>query len=69
LEDNQLGGCRLDPKKIGTRTFPADFCFALGFFEGGVSRYAVIPLIVALSSGHSDITRFRPWSPIAPKRK
>jgi len=31
----------------------------------GVSRYADTPLIVALSPGHSDITRFRPWSPIA----
>ena len=31
----------------------------------GVSRYAATPLIVALSPGHSDITRFRPWSPIA----
>ena len=30
-----------------------------------MSRYAVTPLIVALSPGHSDITRFRPWSPIA----
>jgi len=30
-----------------------------------VSRYATTPLIVALSPGHSDITRFRPWSPIA----
>jgi len=30
-----------------------------------VSRYAATPLIVALSSGHSDITRFRPCSPIA----
>ena len=29
-----------------------------------MSRYAATPLIVALSSGHSDITRFRPWSPI-----
>jgi len=29
-----------------------------------VSRYAVIPLIVALSLGHSDITRFRPWSSV-----
>jgi len=29
-----------------------------------VSRYAAAPLIVALSPGHSDITRFRPWSPI-----
>ena len=35
------------------------------FFGGGVSRYATTPLIVALSPGHSDITRFRPWSPIA----
>jgi len=30
-----------------------------------MDRYAAIPLIVALSPGHSDITRFRPWSPIA----
>jgi len=30
-----------------------------------VSRYAATPFIVALSPGHSDITRFRPWSPIA----
>jgi len=30
-----------------------------------VSRYAPTPLIVALSLGHSDITRFRPWSTIA----
>ena len=30
-----------------------------------MSRYAPTPLIVALSLGHSDITRFRPWSPIA----
>ena len=30
-----------------------------------MSRYAAIPLIVALSPGHSDITRFRPWSPMA----
>jgi len=30
-----------------------------------VSRYAATPLIVALSPGHSDITRFRPWSSIA----
>ena len=34
-----------------------------------MSRYAATPLIVALSPGHSDITRFRPWSPIAPDRK
>jgi len=30
-----------------------------------VSRYAATPLFVALSPGHSNITRFRPWSPIA----
>jgi len=39
--------------------------FALGIFWGGVSRYSATPLIVALSPGHCDITRFRPWSPIA----
>ena len=30
-----------------------------------MSRYAATPFIVALSLGHSDITRFRPRSPIA----
>jgi len=30
-----------------------------------VSRYAATPFIVSLSPGHSDITWFRPWSPIA----
>ena len=30
-----------------------------------MSRYAATLLIVALSPGHSDITRFRPWPPIA----
>jgi len=35
------------------------------FFWGGVSRYAATALIVALSPGHSDTTRFRPWSKIA----
>jgi len=39
--------------------------FALGIFWGGVSRYATTPLIVALSPGHSDITRVSPWPPIA----
>jgi len=54
-------------QKIEARTFPADFCTRN--FWGGVSRYAATPLIAALSPGHSDITRFRPWSPIAPDRK
>ena len=44
-----------------------DFC--TWNFWGGVNRYAANPLIVALSPGHSDITRFRPWSPIAPNEK
>jgi len=39
--------------------------FALGIFWGGVSRYAIAPLIVVLSLGHSDINRFCPLSPIA----
>jgi len=30
-----------------------------------LNRYAATPLIVALSPGHSDITRFCPLSPIA----
>ena len=30
-----------------------------------MSCYAATPFIVASSPGHSDITRFRPWSPIA----
>ena len=30
-----------------------------------MNRYAATPLIVALSPGHSDITRFRPWSLVA----
>jgi hypothetical protein len=32
---------------------------------GRGDRYAATLLIVALSPGHSDITRFRPWSRIA----
>jgi hypothetical protein len=37
----------------------------LSEFLGDVSRYVAIPLIVALSLGHSDITRFLSWSPHA----
>ena len=35
------------------------------FFGGGVSLYTSTLLIVALSPGHRDITRFQPWSPVA----
>jgi len=63
LEDIQCRGSCLDPKKSRQEIFQR--IFALGIFWDGVSRYATIPLIVALSPGHSDITRFHPWSPIA----
>ena len=42
--------------------FSADF--AMGIFWGWVSRYAATTLIAALSSVHSDITRYFPWPPI-----
>ena len=51
--------------EIEVKNFPADFCTRNFLGRGGVSRYAATPLIVALSPGRSDITRFRPWSPIA----
>ena len=54
---------RIDPKKLRRELFK--WIFALGIFWGRVSRYAATSLIVALSPGHSDITRFRTWSPIA----
>jgi len=57
----------LTPKNRG-ENFSSGF-FALGIFGGGVSRYAATPLVVTLSPGHSDITRFHPWLPIAPERK
>jgi len=62
LEDNQCGGCCLDPKKSRRELFQR--IFALGIIWGGVSRYVATPLIVSLLPGNSDITRFRPWSPI-----
>ena len=50
------------PKKSRRELFQRTV--ALGSFWGRASRYAVTPLIVGLSPGHSDITRFRPWSPV-----
>ena len=52
------------PKNRGRRKLFSRI-FVLGNFWAGVSRYAATPLIDALSPGHSDKTRFRPWSPIA----
>ena len=50
------------PKNRG-ENFPADFC-TRNFLGRGepLCRHS---MIVALSPGHSDISRFRPWSPIA----
>ena len=53
----------LIPKNRG-KNFSSGFLHS-EIFGGGVSRYAASPMIVALSPGHSVITRFRPWSPIA----
>jgi len=54
----------LSPKNQDRREL-FQWIFPLGIFWGGVSCYTTTPLIVALSPGHSDITRFHPWSPIA----
>ena len=57
----------LFPKKSRRELFQR--IFALRIFWGGVSRYAATPLVVALSLGHSDITRFCPWSPVATENR
>jgi hypothetical protein len=49
LEDNQLGGYRLHPKKSMRKLF--QHIFTLGNFWDGVSHYAATPLIYALSLG------------------
>jgi hypothetical protein len=56
----------LIPKSRGRRELFQQL-IAIGKFWGlgGVSRYAATLLIVALSSGYSDVTMFRPWSPTA----
>ena len=59
----------LIPKNRGRREL-FQRIFVLGFFlGGGVNCYASTPLIVALFPGHNYITRYCPWSPIAPDRK
>ena len=54
------------PKNRG-ENFSSTFLLSefFGAGRGGVSRYAATPLIVALSPGHSAITKYRPWPPIA----
>ena len=56
-------GTVLIPKKSRRELFQR--IFALEIFWVWVSRYAATTVIVALSRSHSDITRFRPWSPVA----
>jgi len=62
LEDN-VEDLIITPKNLGEKFFQS--IFALGSFWGGVSRYAAFALTVVLSAGHSDINRFRSWSPVA----
>ena len=52
----------LIPKTRGD-CFSSEF-FHSEYFLGAVSHYATTPLIV-ISPGHIDVTRFRPWWPIA----
>ena len=56
------GDAVVNPKNSRRELFQR--IIALGFL-GEVSRLAATLLIIALFPGHSDITRFRPWSPIA----
>ena len=51
----------LIPKNLGVKV-PANFIYTRNFLRWGepLCRHSI-----ALSPGHSDITRFRPWSPIA----
>ena len=56
-----MGGCCLDPKK--SRQELSHRIFEIGVFWDGLSHYAATPLSVALSLHHSNVTRFRPWSP------
>ena len=63
LEDNQWGGCLLDPKKSRRVLFQR--FYTLGIFWDWVSSYAVTPFFVTLSPGHTNTTRFRSWSSIA----
>ena len=61
LEDDQWGDYPFDPKKSLRDILQR--IFALGIIWGEVSRYAATALIFTLSPAHSDITRFRAWSP------
>jgi len=54
----------LIPKKLRREIIQRNFAHGI-LGGGGVSHYAATPVIVALSPGHSAITRFLPWSPIA----
>ena len=55
-------------QKFEAKIYAGDFC-TRKLWAGELSRYAATSFNVALSPSRSDITRFRPWSPIAPDRK
>ena len=67
LEDNQWGGCRLDPKKSRRELFQRIFALRIFWDRAGwddpLCRHSIDCCFVS-SLGHSDITRFHPWSPI-----
>jgi hypothetical protein len=52
----------LSQKKSRQELYQQTFLLGIFWDGGGVSGYAATPLIAALSPGHSDITRFCPWS-------
>ena len=63
MEGNQRGACRLDPKKSRRERTSEFFLHSENLRWGEpLCRQS---MIVALSPGDSDITRFRPWSPMA----
>ena len=52
------------PENRGDK-FSSGFLHSGSFFwKGGARSYSATRLIVALSPGNRDITRFRPWSQI-----
>jgi hypothetical protein len=52
----------LIPKNRSENFF--QWILVLGIFWDWVSRYTTTTLIVGLYPGHTEITRFHPWSPI-----
>ena len=51
--------------KYRGENFYSEFLHSEFYGAGRVSSYAATPLIIALSPGHNDITRFRQWPAIS----